>query len=96
MVETGRAAVLDLDLAAVQKLQRTNVRYQPLRRFPTSAFDLTVIAPARASIEQIESRIATLAGERSGFDRVPARICAAGRLAQPFLSHHRRRIRSHA
>ncbi len=63
MVETGRAAVLDLDLATVQKLQRTNVRYHPLRRFPTAAFDLTVIAPARASIEQIESRITTLAGK---------------------------------
>jgi phenylalanyl-tRNA synthetase beta chain len=60
MVETGRAAALDLDLTLVQKLQRSDVRYYPLRRFPTAAFDLTVIAPARASIGELESRITTL------------------------------------
>ena len=64
LVETGRAAVLDLDLSAVKKLQPSAERaINPLRRFPTSAFDLTVIAPARASIGEIESRIATLAGD---------------------------------
>ncbi len=62
LVEAGRAAVLDLDLSAVQKLQPHATRYQPLRRFPTSAFDLSVIAPARASIGEIESRIAALTG----------------------------------
>jgi phenylalanyl-tRNA synthetase beta chain len=62
LVETGRAAALDLDLAAVRALPSAEMRYQPFRRFPTSAFDLTVIAPARASIGDIESRIASLAG----------------------------------
>ncbi len=55
--------MLDLDLAAVRKLHRPAERYQPLRRFPTSAFDLTVIAPARASIGEIESQMAKLAGD---------------------------------
>jgi phenylalanyl-tRNA synthetase beta chain len=63
MVETGRAAVLDLDLAAAQRLRIENARYQPLRRFPTSAFDLSVIAPARALIGEIESRMRVLAGD---------------------------------
>jgi phenylalanyl-tRNA synthetase beta chain len=62
LVETGRAAVLDLDLAAIQTMPSAAERYQPLRRFPTSAFDLTVVAPARASIGEIESRIAALTG----------------------------------
>ena len=63
MVETGRAAVVDLDLAGAQRLQLENVRYQPLRRFPTSAFDLSVIAPARALIGEIESQMKALAGD---------------------------------
>ena len=63
LVETGRAAVLELDLAAIRKLKPSAERYQPLRRFPTSAFDLTVIARARASIGEIESQMATLAGD---------------------------------
>jgi phenylalanyl-tRNA synthetase beta chain len=42
MVETGRAAVLDLDLVKVQALRTAAGKYKPLRRFPTSAFDLTV------------------------------------------------------
>jgi phenylalanyl-tRNA synthetase beta chain len=42
MVETGRAAVLDLDLTKVQALRTAAGKYQPLRRFPTSAFDVTV------------------------------------------------------
>jgi phenylalanyl-tRNA synthetase beta chain len=63
MVETGRAAVLDLDLAAIRKLLSADVRYHPLRRFPTAAFDLTVVASARASIGEIESQIAKLAGK---------------------------------
>jgi len=62
LVDTGRAAVLDLDLAAIRALPSAEARYQPFRRFPTSAFDLTIIAPARASIGEIESRIAALAG----------------------------------
>lgn len=60
MIETGRAAVLDLDLELLQKLQPPLARYQPLRRFPTSAFDITVAAPARALIGEVESKMAPL------------------------------------
>jgi phenylalanyl-tRNA synthetase beta chain len=63
MVESGRAAALDLDLTLVQKLERGAVRYQPLRRFPTSAFDLTVVAGARALIGDVEARLRELAGD---------------------------------
>ncbi|HWZ30580.1 MAG TPA: phenylalanine--tRNA ligase subunit beta [Bryobacteraceae bacterium] len=57
MVETGRAAVLDLDLTMLEKLQPAVARYQQLRRFPTSAFDVTVAVPARTLIGEIESAI---------------------------------------
>ena len=38
------AAVLDLDLRLVQSLDRRERRYTPIRRYPSSAFDLSVIA----------------------------------------------------
>ena len=57
MIETGRAAILDLDLAQMQKLQPPVARYESLRRFPTSAFDITVVTPARTLIGDVESAI---------------------------------------
>jgi len=56
-VEAGRAAVLDLDLTMLQELQPAAVRYQPLRRFPGSAFDLSVVAPARTLIGDVLAAI---------------------------------------
>ena len=63
MVETGRAAVIDLDLTELERLQPPTVRYQPLRRFPTSAFDLSVVAAKHALIGEVEDRVKTLAGD---------------------------------
>jgi phenylalanyl-tRNA synthetase beta chain len=63
MVEHGRAAVLDLDLTLLEKLQPGVRRYQPLRRYPSSAFDVSVAAPARAWIADVQSKLAALAGE---------------------------------
>jgi len=57
MVETGRAAVLDLDLTQIFNFQRDTPRYQSLRRFPTSAFDITVAVPARTSIGEVQDAI---------------------------------------
>ena len=58
----GRAAILDLDLACLQRLDTHEVRYQPLRRFPTSAFDLSVIAPLRDPAGNIQRLLTTAAG----------------------------------
>jgi len=63
MVEAGRAAVLDLDLAVVQKLEPEAARYRPLRRFPESAFDLSVVAGPRVLIGDVQSALEALAGE---------------------------------
>jgi phenylalanyl-tRNA synthetase beta chain len=62
MVEGGRAAALDLDLALLEKLQPLASRYRPLRRFPASAFDLSVVAAPRALIEDLQEELARLAG----------------------------------
>lgn len=62
MVEGGRAAVLELDLILLEKLQPSANRYAPLRRFPSSAFDLSVIAPARDLIGRVEAHLRNYAG----------------------------------
>jgi phenylalanyl-tRNA synthetase beta chain len=62
LVEGGRAGVLDLNLNALQAAQPRDVKYRPLRRFPSSAFDLSVLAPMRELSGTIENRLAELAG----------------------------------
>lgn len=63
MIEAGRAAVLDLDLDLLLQLQPAPPRYRPLRRFPESTFDLSVVAGSRALIGDIRSALEKLAGE---------------------------------
>jgi phenylalanyl-tRNA synthetase beta chain len=64
LVEHGRAAVLDIDLGVLQELLTpTRASYTPVRRFPTSAFDLSVIAGARELAGDLELEIRRFAGE---------------------------------
>jgi phenylalanyl-tRNA synthetase beta chain len=58
----GRAAILDVDLALLERLDKPDLRYQPLRRYPTSAFDLSVVADLRQPAGEIERRLAHAAG----------------------------------
>lgn len=62
MIEQGRAAVLDIDLQALMQLRSKNVKYQQLRRFPSSSFDLSVVAGPRALIADVRAAMKTLAG----------------------------------
>lgn len=62
MVEHGRAAVLDLEMSALQDAQPQEVKYQPLRRFPSSDFDLSVVAAPKALISEVEAAIRNAAG----------------------------------
>jgi phenylalanyl-tRNA synthetase beta chain len=64
MVETGRAAVLDVDLAALEKAQPSAIKHKPLRRFPSSDFDLSIVAPGRALIGDLETQLRQIAGEQ--------------------------------
>jgi phenylalanyl-tRNA synthetase beta chain len=59
----GRAALLDIDLALLERLDKKEVRYQPLRRYPTSGFDLSVVADLRQPAGEIERQLAEAAGD---------------------------------
>ncbi len=58
----GRAALLDLDLALVQKLRPRDKSYTPLRRYPASQFDLSVIAGGRELVAELRAKIEHFAG----------------------------------
>jgi len=62
LVETGRAAILDLDLREIQPLSATDRKYTPIRRYPSAAFDLSVLAGQREYAGHLESRVASFAG----------------------------------
>ncbi|MCW5981651.1 MAG: phenylalanine--tRNA ligase subunit beta [Bryobacteraceae bacterium] len=59
----GRAAMLDVNLQRVRGLGAAPKRYQPLRKFPASAFDLSVVAGVRELAGEVEKKLRALAGE---------------------------------
>ncbi len=63
LVEVGRAAVLDVDLALLRELAPEAAKYRAVRRFPTSAFDLSIIAGARELAATLEFEIRRFGGE---------------------------------
>jgi phenylalanyl-tRNA synthetase beta chain len=62
LVPKGRASILDLDLGSMEKLGQRERRYQPIRRFPTSTFDITVDAPLRQPAAFVERELVQAAG----------------------------------
>jgi phenylalanyl-tRNA synthetase beta chain len=60
----GRAAVLDVDLRLVERLRPRERRFRPIRRFPASAFDLSVVAGVREPVGSLRKRIVEFAGEQ--------------------------------
>jgi len=62
LVESGRAAVVDLDLRLIQELSAGDVKYTPIRRYPSSAFDLSVVVGLREYAGKIQAAIASAAG----------------------------------
>jgi phenylalanyl-tRNA synthetase beta chain len=62
LLETGRAGVLELDLEILQNAARSANRHRPLRRFPVSAFDLSVVAGERDLAGDIEARLREAGG----------------------------------
>ncbi len=59
----GRAALLDLDLDLVQKLRPRVKTYTPLRRYPSSQFDLSVIAGIRELAADLRTKVKDFAGD---------------------------------
>jgi phenylalanyl-tRNA synthetase beta chain len=62
MLEGGRGSILDVDLRQMQRLQPGVPKFKPLRRFPASAFDLSVVAGLRELAGDIESKLRSFAG----------------------------------
>jgi phenylalanyl-tRNA synthetase beta chain len=58
----GRAAMLDLDLMLVQAAAPNQKRYTPIRRYPSSAFDLSVVAPERELVGDLRAKLVALSG----------------------------------
>ena len=62
LIESGRAAVVDLDLRRVRSLAARDVRYTPIRRYPASAFDLSVVCGLREHAATLEAGLRRFAG----------------------------------
>jgi phenylalanyl-tRNA synthetase beta chain len=62
LVETGRAAMLDLDLRLVRSVWGGEVKAQAIRRYPSSAFDLSVMAGLREHAGKLEANLTSFAG----------------------------------
>ncbi len=62
LVQPGRAAVLDIDLRVMQALAaKREKRFRAIRRYPASAFDLSVIAGERELAGDLQRRITEFA-----------------------------------
>jgi phenylalanyl-tRNA synthetase beta chain len=53
MIE-GRAHILDLDLRDIMPLERHASKYQTIRRYPSSSFDLTVLTEPRKLVAEVQ------------------------------------------
>ncbi|MGD0870756.1 MAG: phenylalanine--tRNA ligase subunit beta [Bryobacteraceae bacterium] len=62
LIESGRAAILDLDLRLVESLSAQQTKYAPIRRYPSSAFDLSVVCPLREHAGNLQAAIASFSG----------------------------------
>ncbi|MEP6536015.1 MAG: phenylalanine--tRNA ligase subunit beta [Bryobacteraceae bacterium] len=62
IIETGRAVILDIDLDRLEGFRSTDRRYKAVNRFPSSAFDLSVIAGSRDLVGDIQKQLTALAG----------------------------------
>ncbi len=63
LIEGGRAAVLDIDLIVLREVTPARASYTPVRRFPESAFDLSIVAGAREYAADLELEIRRFAGD---------------------------------
>ena len=62
LLDRGRAAILYIDLDTLRALPSQRQVYRPLRRFPTSSFDLSIVASAHTLVADLESKLRQLAG----------------------------------
>ena len=61
----GRAVLFDVDLDLAQSLAAERiVKYKPLRRYPTSGFDLSVVTGIRTPVARIQEALTRFAGQK--------------------------------
>jgi phenylalanyl-tRNA synthetase beta chain len=60
----GRAVFFDIDLAEAQKIGAESFvfKYMPLRKYPTSGFDLSVVGDLKTPVDHIQHDLMRLAG----------------------------------
>ena len=58
----GRTAILNLNLPLMQEVAPKDRRYQPIRRYPSSAFDLSIVAGKRELVGDLRDKLAALGG----------------------------------
>ena len=58
----GRGSVLDVNLDGLMRVGVKQINYRPIRRFPSSAFDLSVIAAPRSHVGDLQKKLAEFAG----------------------------------
>ena len=68
LVEAGRGSILNLDLEQLFRLDDERKKYTPLQRYPSTAFDLSVIAGLRELAGVLRNKLLAAAGE--GCERV--------------------------
>jgi phenylalanyl-tRNA synthetase beta chain len=57
LIESGRGAILDVDLEAMFKLGPAVKKYAPLRKYPSSEFDVSVVCGLRELCATVENAI---------------------------------------
>ncbi len=61
----GRSIFFDIDLDAAYRIASSRtIRYSPLRKYPSSGFDLSVIAELREPVANIETSLTEFAGDQ--------------------------------
>ncbi len=59
----GRASLFDMNLDATEALADRPIKYRPVRKYPTSGFDLSVVTELQQPVAAIQDKLASLAGE---------------------------------
>ncbi len=70
LLDAGRAAILDLDLTLLHELKPAQGKYRPVHRFPTSAFDLSIVTETRTLAADLETQIRRFAGSTEAVEYV--------------------------
>ena len=86
----GRAILFDIDLRVAQQLAASqHVTYVPLRKYPTSGFDLSAVADLYTPVSSIREQLTRLAGaDLAGIDFVRQYVGSPLPSGQKSVSYH--------